>query len=323
MPSHDGRSKKRVLVLHYSQTGQLTRAARSMMRPLELCHAVEVVWEEMRPAKPYPFPWPFFAFLNVFPESVHMDPPRMQLLRVDPDERFDLVILAYQVWFLSPALPVTGFLKSDGARRLLDGKPVITFIVCRNMWLTAQEKVKKLLSAAGARLIDNAVLVDQGHPLATFITTPRWLWTGKKGGFWGIFPAAGVSETNIAGASRFGHAILDALTRTDMPLDAPLLRGLGAVKVNPGYVASERIAHRSFYVWGKLLRAIGGPDSSARKATLVVYAAFLIMMIITIVPLGLLVRVLTRPLLKKRLDAEVKRLEEPSGSGTERIEEYA
>lgn len=314
--------KKRVLVLHYSQTGQLNRAVHSMMRPLEGRDDIEVVWEEMRPVKPYPYPWPFFAFLNVFPESVHLDAPKMQPSGVSLNERFDLVILAYQVWFLSPALPVTGFLKSDGAKLLAD-RPVITFIVCRNMWLTAQEKVKKLLSASGARLIDNAVLVDQGHPLATFVTTPRWLWTGKKNGFWGLFPPAGVSEADIAGASRFGKAILDGLTRADRPPDGPLLKGLGAVKVNPGYVASERIAHRSFYVWGKLLRAIGGPDSALRKMMLAVYAVFLVVMIITVVPIGLVIRTIVRIVFKKRLDAEVRRLEEPSGSGTERIEEYA
>jgi len=316
------RAKKRVLVLHYSQTGQLTRAARSMVAPLEGRGDIDVVWAEMRPVEPYPFPWPFFAFLNVFPESVHQDAPQMRPLGLDPGERFDLVILAYQVWFLSPALPVTGFLKSNEARLLRD-TPVITFIACRNMWLTAQEKVKRLLAAAGARLIDNVVLVDQGHPLATFVTTPRWLWTGRKNGFWGIFPPAGVSEADITGAARFGRAIGDALTRAAGPLEASILHGLGAVKVNPGYVASERLAHRSFYVWGRLLRAIGPQESRIRKAMLLVYAAFLIVMILTLVPLGILVRACLKPFIKKRLDAEVRRLEEPSGSGTERIEEYA
>ncbi|MBI5886640.1 MAG: dialkylresorcinol condensing enzyme [Deltaproteobacteria bacterium] len=316
------RDKKRVLVLHYSQTGQLTRAARSMMAPLEGRGDIEVVWAEMRPATPYPFPWPFFAFLNVFPESVHMDAPRMRPLGILPGERFDLVILAYQVWFLSPALPITGFLKSEDAR-LLAGKPVITFIVCRNMWLTAQEKVKRLLAAAGARLIDNVVLVDQGHPLATFVTTPRWLWTGRKNGFWGVFPPAGVSEADINGAARFGRAIVDALTRAGGRLDASILHGMGAVRVNSGYVASERLAHRSFYVWGRLLRAIGPQESWLRKAMLLVYAVFLIVMILTLVPLGIVIRACLKPLIKKRLDAEVRRLEEPSGSGTERIEGYA
>ena len=54
---------------------------------------------------------------------------------VRADEQFDLVILAYQVWYLAPSGPITAFLKSEAGRRLLHGRPVVTVIACRNMWL--------------------------------------------------------------------------------------------------------------------------------------------------------------------------------------------
>lgn len=316
------RRRKRILVLHYSQTGQLTRAARAMMAPVEECADFEVVWEELSPADSYPFPWPFLRFFDVFPESVHMDPPRMRPTGFDPKSRFDLVVLAYQVWFLSPSLPATGFLKSPAAQ-VLKGTPVVTLIVCRNMWIMAQEKMKSMLRTLGAIHIDNIALVDQGHPLATFVTMPRWLLTGKKNGFWGIFPPAGVRESDIEAAARFGRAIVDAMRRTQGPLTGPCLTGLGAVKVNPGYIASEKIAHRSFFIWGKLLRGIGAPGSPQRRALLMVYVVFLIAMILTVVPLGIAVRALLKPLFKKRLGDEVARLEGPSGSSTERVARYA
>src|SRR3989338_115230 len=157
----------RILALYYSQTGQLTRVVRSMTAPLEGRADIQIVWQNLQPKRPYPFPWPFLDFLDVFPESVHMVPPEMEPVSFDPDAHFDLVILAYQVWFLSPSLPITGFLRSPAAR-VLKGKPVITLIACRNMWLTAQEKVKALLVERGARLIDNVVLVDPGPAWATF-----------------------------------------------------------------------------------------------------------------------------------------------------------
>lgn len=317
-----GACARRVLVLHYSQTGQLTEAVRSMVSPLEGSPGIEVVWENIQPKKPYPFPWPFFAFFSVFPESVHMVAPEMKPVSFKPDERFDLVILAYQVWFLSPSLPVTGFLKSDAAR-VLRGKPVITLIVCRNMWLNAQEKMKRLLSEAGARLIDNVALVDPGPPLTTFVTTPRWLLTGKKDGFWGIFPPAGVSKKDITGAARFGRAIAEALTKGEGPINGPLLTGLGAVKVNPSYIGSEKIAHRSFYVWGKLLLALTPRQGGFRKALTMVYVVFLLMMIITVVPLGVVVRMALGRVFRKRLAEQVARLEGPSGSSSERMAQYA
>ncbi len=311
----------RILVLYYSQTGQLTRAARSMLAPLANRADIEIVWQNLEPAQPFPFPWTFFTFLDVFPESVYLDPPPMRPVSFNPDDKFDLVILAYQVWFLSPSLPVTGFLKSPDAR-VLKNKPVITLIACRNMWLSAQEKMKTVLVSLGGRLIDHVVLVDQGPPWATFVTTPRWLLTGKKDGFLGLFPPAGVSDNDIAGAARFGRALADSLHLLQSEPGTPLLQGLGAVKVNPGYIMGEKIAHRSFLVWGKLLRAIGGPGHPWRRGILLIYVIFLVGMILTVAPLGILLRALARPLLRRKMDAEVLRLEQPSGSSSERRAQY-
>jgi len=293
-----------------------------MMSPLEKRPDIELVWEELKPATPYPFPWPFFDFFDAFPESVHLDPPEMQPVAFDPDAEFDLVIIAYQVWFLSPSLPVTGFLKSEEAR-VLKGKPVVTLIACRNMWLTAQEKMKALIASNGGHLIDNIALVDRGAPWTTFVTTPRWLLTGKKNGFWGIFPPAGVSREDIDGAARFGRALADGLSTLEgRPPYRSLLKGLGAVRVNPALIMGEKLAQRSFYLWGKLLRAIGRPGSLLRRMMLVVYIVFLVAMILTVVPLGAVVRAMVRPFLRRKLDAEVARLEGPSGSSTERVAFY-
>ncbi|HEY6000612.1 MAG TPA: dialkylresorcinol condensing enzyme [bacterium] len=314
--------RKRVLVLHYSQTGQLTSAIRSMIGPLERDPEIEVTWEELKPVRPYPFPWPLLQFFDVFPESVFLDPPAMQPVAFDPDSRFDLVVIAYQVWFLSPSLPVTGFLKSEAAR-VLDGAPVVTVIVCRNMWLTAQEKMRALIEARGGRLVDNVALVDRGSPWTTFVTTPRWLLTGRKGPFWGIFPGAGVSRQDIEGAARFGRALADGLRKTgDGPVRESMLAGLGAVRVNPAYIMSERMGQRSFRAWGRLLRALGPPAAPLRRVALVVYVVFLVCLILTVVPLGIVVRAVLRPFLRRRLDAEVARLEGPSGSSTERVQSF-
>ncbi len=69
--------------------------------------------------------------------------------------------LAYQVWFLSPSLPVTAFLKSAAAAVLKD-TPVITFIACRNMWLSAQEKMKVMLRDAGAEIREVLAVLAYG-----------------------------------------------------------------------------------------------------------------------------------------------------------------
>lgn len=312
----------RILVLYYSQSGQLTQVLQSMLAPLCGRADVELVWEPLVPTTPYPFPWSFFEFLDVFPESVHMVPPPLQPPSFAADAHFDLVVVAYQVWFLSPSPPIVGFLKSPAAQVLRD-KPVISVIACRNMWLVAHEKMRTLLAAGGARLIDNVVLVDQGPPWATFITTPRWLLTGKKDGFWGIFPPAGVAADDIKGAARFGRALADNLHLLHLPAPGPLLSELRAVKVRPGYIVGERIGHRSFLIWGKLLRALGPAGTPLRRIALVVYLIFLIAMIVTVLPISLLVRALVRPFIRRHLEREIARLEQPSGSGDARLARYS
>src|SRR3546814_1570822 len=59
---------KRVLVVYFSQTGQLRRVAESLCAPLTAA-GVEVDWCALQPRQPYPFPWPFFRFFDQFPRS--------------------------------------------------------------------------------------------------------------------------------------------------------------------------------------------------------------------------------------------------------------
>jgi hypothetical protein len=312
---------KRILVLSYSQTGQLSEITRRILAPLEQDERIGVHVETLHPVRPFPFPWGFFSFLDAFPESAHMVPPPLRPLSLTGTEDFDLVILPYQVWFLAPSQPVTAFLKHPLAKKLLAGKPVITVIACRNMWMLAQEKMKTLLDACGARLLDNAVLVDPSPTMASLWTTPLWLLSGKKD-LLKILPPAGVDAASIEAASRFGYALRDALLKNEERGNMPLLSGLRAVDSDPHLLVSEKAATRSFYIWGKLLRAVGEPGQYRRYPFLILYVVFLITLILTVVPLSLLIQSLLRPFLRRRFAALKQRYDLPSGSGTERMHLY-
>jgi hypothetical protein len=303
---------KRVLVVHYSQTGQLDRVVESIIQPLIATDAIHVKDLRVEPVTPYPFPWPFIRFINTFPEAAHGVGCEIKPLDLDPNERYDLVILAYQVWFLAPSIPIVGFLKSAQARALLRGTPVVTVIACRNMWLMAQEKMKQHLQDLEARLIGNVALVDAAGTAASFIATPLWLLTGKKGPFPLGIPAAGVAEKDIKDAARFGVALRDGLLG-ERALDAGIWRGLGAVRVNERLIASEKVATRSFYLWGKLFLALGGPDAFLRKPLTILYAIFLLTLILTVVPVTALLKRLLAPLLAERIRRQKDYFAEPSG----------
>jgi hypothetical protein len=241
---------------------------------------------------------------------VRLDPPALE--PVNATGNFDLVVLAYQVWFLSPSGPMTAFLKSDDGKRLLRGRPVVTVIGCRNMWLNAQETVKRLIHDAGGELRDNVVFTDNAPTMATLITTPRWLLTGKRDAFFGM-PAAGISEDDIAGAERFGHALLQALRAGREKSGSPMLAGLGAARVDPRLIFSERAGTRAFGAWSRIIRLGGRQGSLARLPLVMLFCVYLVAMILAVVPVSLLLQRLLRPLLARRLESQKTYFEAPSG----------
>jgi hypothetical protein len=309
---------KRVLVVSYSQTGQLTSVVRSVAGPLVANPSIDVTFETLRPVEPYAFPWPFLEFFNTFPETVHGLPRPLEPLRAGKNASFDLVILAYQVWFLSPSQPMAAFLQTPEAARWLRGKPVITLIACRNMWLMAQETMKSRLKELGAHLIDNVVLTDHAHSAATFISTPMWMLTGRRGPFLGgLVPEAGIDAADVVAAGRFGRAISAGLPSLDPTDPHSLLTGLGAVKINERLIGSEKIGYRSFRAWGRLLLALGTPRSVPRKLVLCVYVVFLALMILTVAPIGALLKRLVSPWTRERIARQRAYFAAPSGEAVD------
>lgn len=295
--------------------------AESILAPLRADPLIDIHVEQLRPRKDFVFPWSFRNFLDAFPESALQLPGELEPMSLSGHENFDLIILPYQVWFLSPSQPMVAFMRSPLARQLLAGKPVVTVIACRNMWLLAQEKMKQHIQAVGARLIDNVALTDRAHTLSTLITTPLWVLTGKRQVVRAL-PPAGVTQDDIEHASRFGRALRDALHENCEKHAAPLLTGLRAVEANPRLLFSEKAATRSFFIWGNMLHAVGAPGSIQRVPLLAIYSLFLVVMVATVVPLSLLIQAVLRPILAGPLAELKKSFEEPSGSGTDRMSRY-
>jgi hypothetical protein len=303
---------RQVLIVHFSQTGQLDRLAQSICAPLQQHADIQLDFLRLEPAQPYPFPWPFLDFFRIFPETVLMRPQPLLPLAMDASKRYDLVILAYQVWFLSPSQPMSAFLASAEAAQLLKGTPVVTLIGCRNMWLMAQEKVKNRLTELGARLVDNIALTDACGTAASFLATPLWLFTGRQKPYSWV-PRAGIDEAEIVAASRFGRAMAQRLTANDLPIEQPMLTGLGAVHIDEKLIASEKVGNRSFQLWSRLLAALGPQQSRRRSAGLVLYILFLLCLIVTVVPLSALLKKLLAPLSKARTLREKAYFAGPSG----------
>lgn len=301
---------KRVLVLSYSQSGQTREAVRSLVSGLDP-DRFAVTEEVLRTSEPFPFPWSLRSFFGVMPECVLARPPALVPPSFAPDDRFDLVILAWQVWFLSPSLPIQAFLASPWARVLRD-TPVVSLTVCRNMWHTASETMKRLVASAGGRLVDGIVLTDQGPPWAGFVTTPRYMLTGRRDPFLGL-PPAGVSEEAIRDCRRFGEAI--GVQEDRLALDPPrsLLAGMGAVPFERRYVIPELIGRFSFRPWARWIRWAGPRGSVGSEALTALFVAYLVLAILLLVPAAILATAILYPAIRRPFRSYEDRIKSPSG----------
>lgn len=294
---------KNVLVIYYSQSGQLESIARNIAMPLLKSDAVNVIFHEIQLEKPFPFPWNNDAFFNAFPESflqipVVLKPVSEEIMKT----KFDLILLHYQVWYLTPSIPVNSFLKSPEAKILLNNTPVVTINGSRNMWFMAQEKVKVLLKQSNALLKGNIALVDRVGNLISVITIVEWMFSGVKKKYLGIFPLPGVSDKDIKESSKFGEVILSSLLENSFENLQQRLLEIDAVRVSSYLVTVDKTANKIFTKWSNLIIKKG----ESRKFWLKVFKMYLLLAIWLISPIVYILHVIMYPFKMQKIKKEIE-----------------
>lgn len=281
---------KEVLIIYFSQTGQL-KTILDRISSTMTNQEINISYYEIVPENLYPFPWKAEEFYGAFPETFKQIPTPLHPV---PEEilskKYDLVILGYTVWYLTPSIPINSFLQSEAAKNLLANTPVITVSASRNMWIMAQEKMKKLLLENRANLVGNIALVDRNLNHVSVITIVHWLMGGKKTKLWGIFPKPGVSDRDIEDSSRFGSIIRDALTSGNFENLQENLLEKGAVKVDPSLIATDLRGNMVFSKWASFLIR---KEGEKRRKALVYFKYYLLFAIWVIAPIVFIVFLLT------------------------------
>ena len=285
---------KNILVIHYSQSGQLTEIVNNIAAPLLNNEDVNVVYHEIKMETPYAFPWNKKNFFNVFPESFLQIPSKIKPIPENIlNQKFDLVIFGYAVWYLSPSIPANSFLQSPEAKKILNNTPVITVLGCRNMWIMAQEKVKGLLKACNSKLVGNIVLVDRHINHISVITIVQWMFSGKKERYLGVFPKPGVSQKDINESSKFGNVIREHLDKGNFDTLQNNLLKEKAVVIKPFLVLADKRASILFGKWAKLIHSKGDAKSEKRSVWLKMFNYYLLFAIWIIAPLVFILFLLT------------------------------
>lgn len=294
---------KNVLVIYYSQSGQLETIAQNIAKPFLNSENINVTFHEIQLEKPFPFPWNKDAFFDAFPESFLQIPTTLKPVpEAILNTKFDLILFHYQVWYLSPSIPINSFLKSDEAKKILNNTPVITISGSRNMWIMAQEKIKTLLKEANAQLVGNVALVDRVGNLISVITIVEWMFSGVKKKYLGIFPLPGVSEKDIQESPKFGEVMLSAFNENNLEHLQPKLVEIGAVKISPYLVTVDKTANKIFNKWSNLIVK----NQKNRKKLLKVFNVYLFLAIWLISPIVYILHFISYPFKLKTIKRETQ-----------------
>lgn len=280
----------KILVISYSQSGQLTEILTNFIQPLR----DEVEFITIEPKIKFTFPWASHKFFDTMPETVLED--LIELERIDfKSEKYDLIILGYQPWFLSPSLPTTALLKDKDFKKLLNGTNVITIIGARNMWINAQESVKKHIASAGGRLIGNIPFIDKHNNTLSAVSILHWMLTGKKEKKYGIFPKPGVSDKDIAESAVFGKILQKEIQKKSLENFQPKVLSTNRVNIATNILFIEGKAKRLFMIWAKLI-VKKGTTEKRRKLWVNLYKYYLLLALFIVAPIVFLFySILIRP----------------------------
>lgn len=292
---------KNVLVIHYSQSGQLTEILDNLTLPFSSDDEINITHYTIEMEKEFPFPWNKSAFFNAFPESFLQIPAAIKApSNAILEKQYDLIILGYQVWYLSPSIPVNSFLKSTFAKQIFKNTPVITVIGARNMWVKAQEKMKVLLSDLEANLVGNIALVDRNINHVSVVTIVHWMFSGEKTKYLGIFPKPGVSESEIKNASKFGNVIKQSLKNKNFNNLQDELLKLDAVEIRPFLVEMDKKANKMFKIWSNFIIN----KKNSREFWLKVFNVYLWVAIWLISPIVFILHLLKYPFIATKIAKE-------------------
>lgn len=242
---------KKVLAIYFTQSGQLGEIVDNLTAPM-IASGASVEKVSISLAKPFPFPWTGSSFFSVMPDCV-LDVPAALAPFELKEKAYDLVILGYQAWFLSPSIPFNSLMQQPQLKAVLNNTPVITVTGARNMWLNAFVRVKKLVHATGANLVGNIALVDTHPNPVSFITIFHWMLKGKKDRLLNIFPLPGVPKADIDHVTTFGQSVIPHLENNNWDGLQGELDKQGAVKLNYNLMVIEGVAGKIFKFWATMI----------------------------------------------------------------------
>jgi len=291
---------RKILVISYSQSGQLDEITDNFIQPLQ---NVEIDRIKYNTEVPYPFPWTSASFFDTMPESVLEKPVPLKKITYKYS-RYDLVIFAYQPWYLSPSIPATSLLSDNKFLSKIEKTPVITLIGSRNMWLNSQESVKSRIIGAGGSIVANLPFADRNQNQISAITILHWMLSGKKVRKNRFLPLPGVSDKDICSAIDFGKMLNQSIMKGDLTKLQDEFIATGFINLTAEIIFIEKKAKRLFRIWAGIISKYG-KSQTRRKLLISAYKYYLFIALFFVAPIVMIFyKVLFVPFTYKKINRE-------------------
>jgi menaquinone-dependent protoporphyrinogen IX oxidase len=181
-----GERAPRVLLLYYTYTGQSLKVLEAAgeefrKRGCEVDKA-PIEFTDPRYAERFSrFPmrrvWP--DMLSVLPAQKRGDTGEIRTPDTVRNGDYDLICIGSPTWWQTASMPIRSFLKSNEARKLLEGKPFAVFVVCRQYWVENLTAVRELAEQQGGKFVDEVHFTYPGDTLRSMLSLTSYLGSGK------------------------------------------------------------------------------------------------------------------------------------------------
>ena len=181
-----GERAPRVLLLYYTYTGQSLKVLEAAgdefrERGCEVYKA-PIEFTDPRYAERFSrFPmrrvWP--DMLSVLSAQKRGDTGEIRTPDTVRNGDYDLICIGSPTWWQTASMPIRSFLKSNEARKLLEGKPFAVFVVCRQYWVENLTAVRELAEQQGGKFVDEVHFTYPGDTLRSMLSLTSYLGSGK------------------------------------------------------------------------------------------------------------------------------------------------
>jgi menaquinone-dependent protoporphyrinogen IX oxidase len=213
-------SKPRVLIVYYTYTQQSKLVAEAMAGALRDrgCEArqASIGFTDKRWSERFtrlPLKHAILDVVGMLPAQLRGATGEIEIPDDAREDDYDLVCIGSPTWFFRQSVPIRSFLKSDEAKRLLDGKRFASFVVCRRYWRQNLKSVRKVGTKLGGEYVEGTHFTFVGGQIRSFMALISYFGTGEnRARYLGVkIPPSMLKPDYAEQARAFANELADAL----------------------------------------------------------------------------------------------------------------